>query len=104
MGMMESRLELHEILCEVLGSRNVYFQPPEGQKMKYPAIVYSRYDIVNDHANNNPYIRSLAYQVIVIDKDPDSEIVDRVSLLPKCSFDRHYASENLNHDVFIIYY
>lgn len=102
--MMNRRLELHEILCEVLGSRNVYFQPPEGLKMKYPVIVYSRDDIVNDHADNNPYIRSVAYQVTVIDKDPDSEIVDKISTLPMCEFDRHFASENLNHDVFTLYY
>lgn len=102
--MMKSRLDLHEILCEAVGSRNVYFQPPEGQKMKYPAIVYSRDDIISEHANNNPYTRSTAYQVTVIDKDPDSEIVDRISQLPKCSFDRHFASDNLNHDVFTLYY
>ena len=39
---MKTRYELHEFLCEILGSRNVYFQPPESVKMKYPAIVYER--------------------------------------------------------------
>lgn len=101
---MSTRLKLHELLCEVLGSRNVYFQPGESVRMKYPAIVYSRDDIENIHANNGVYMRSPAYQVIVIDSDPDSEIVDRVSMLPKCTFDRHYTSDNLNHDVFTIYY
>ena len=41
---MKTRYELHEFLCEILGSRNVYFQPPESVKMKYPAIVYERTD------------------------------------------------------------
>lgn len=101
---MNRRLELHEILCEVLGTRNVYFQPPESIKMKYPAIVYSRSDIPTEFANNNPYIQSRAYEVIVIDPNPDSEIVDKISQLPKCRFDRNYASDNLNHDVFTLIY
>lgn len=101
---MNRREELHEILCEALGSRNVYFQPPESIKMQYPAIVYSRDDIDNNFANNSVYMQSLAYSVIVIDSDPDSEVVDRVSKLPRCQYDRHYKSDNLNHDIFTIYY
>lgn len=101
---MRRREELHEILCEALGSRNVYFQPPESIKMQYPAIVYSRDDIDNNFANNSVYMQSLAYSVIVVDSDPDSEAVDRVSKLPRCQYDRHYKSDNLNHDVFTIYY
>ena len=57
---MRDRIGLHEILCETLGSKNVYFQPPESVKMNYPAIVYSRSDIENDHANNQVYIQSVA--------------------------------------------
>lgn len=101
---MNRREALHEILCEALGSRNVYFQPPESIKMQYPAIVYSRDDIDNNFANNSVYMQSLAYSVTVIDSDPDSEVVDRVSKLPRCQYDRHYKSDNLNHDIFTIYY
>lgn len=101
---MSTRLELHELLCDILGSRNVYFQPPESVRMQYPAIVYSRDDIENQHADNGAYIQSTAYQLIVIDKDPDSEIVEQVKKLPCCSFDRHYAADNLNHDAFTIYF
>lgn len=101
---MDRRLELHELLCEILGSRNVYFQPPASVKMKYPAIRYSRYDIQNLPADNLPYKQDWAYQLIVIDPDPDSVIVDKIARLPMCTFDRSYASDNLNHDVFTIYY
>jgi hypothetical protein len=38
---MASRLELHEELCAVLGSRNVYFMTPESVKMNYDAIRYA---------------------------------------------------------------
>ena len=101
---MSNRLELHEILCEVLGSRNAYFQPPESVKMNYPAIVYSRNNIDNTFADNDVYMQSYSYKVIVIDKDPDSEIVKKVSKLPRCTFDHHYTFDNLNHDVFTLYY
>lgn len=101
---MGNRLDLHEIFCKILGTRNAYYQPPESVKMKYPAIVYSREDIENTFADNEVYKQSLFYQVTVIDSDPDSEIVHKVSQLPMCIFDRHFASDNLNHDVFTICY
>lgn len=101
---MLQRLELHKILCEILGSRNVYYQPPESVKMEYPAIVYSRDGIDNTFAENSVYKQDHQYQIIVIDKDPDSEIVAAVSKMPMCRFVRHYEADNLNHDVFGIYY
>lgn len=101
---MSNRLKLHELLCEALGSRQVYFQPPESVKMKYPAIVYSRNRIDNEHADDDVYMQSPSYSITVIDKNPDSEIVERVSRLPMCRFDRHFTADNLNHDTFTIYY
>lgn len=101
---MNNRLKLHELLCEALGSRHVYFQPPESVRMQYPAIVYSRNNIDNEHANDGVYMQSPSYNVTVIDKNPDSDIVDKISRLPMCRFDRHYAADNLNHDTFTIYY
>ena len=101
---MASRLDLDALLIELLGSENVYYQPPASVKMKYPAIVYSLEDIENMHSNNSVYKQNIAYQITVIDKDPDSEIVKKVSRLPMCRFNRHFISDNLNHDVFILYY
>ena len=101
---MGTRLELQTMLETLLGSRNVYFQPPASVKMSYPAIVYSRSKIDNKHANNKVYLQHKAYRVTVIDKNPDSPIVDSVLKLPLCSFQQHYTSDNLNHDVFLLYY
>lgn len=101
---MRDRLKLQAILEEQLGSSNVYFQPPANIRMSYPAIVYSRSDIENRFADNSPYNQAKAYTVTVIDKNPDSEIVDRIAKLPMCMYDRNYKSENLNHDVFTIYF
>ena len=101
---MSNRLKLHELLCETLGSRQVYFQPPESVQMKYPAIVYSRNRIDNEHANDGVYMQSPSYSITVIDKNSDSEIVERMSRLPMCRFDRHFTADNLNHDTFTVYY
>lgn len=107
---MNKRFELHEILCELVnitgpdGDRHVYFDPPPSVRMKYPAIRYSRKNIDNSYANNAVYKQGKAYEIVVIDSDPDSVIVSKVSQLPGCSYDRHYKSDNLNHDVFTIYY
>ena len=98
----QRRLELHELLAELLGSRNVYYQPPESVRMKYPAIKYSRDDIQNTFANNNVYMQQYAYEITVIDEDPDSEIVDKISKLPTARFERHYTSDDLNHDIYKI--
>lgn len=101
---MNRRLELQTLLENILGSRNVYYQPPASISMKYPAIVYSRYDVENFHADNVVYAQKTAYSVTVIDKNPDSEYVKKISILPLCSYDRHYVADNLNHDVFTLYF
>ena len=101
---MATRVDLQNVLEELLGSRNVYYQPPESLKMNYPAIVYTRKTIDNSYANNSVYKQNYAYEITVIDKNPDSEIVNKVSKLPTCRFDRHFKSDNLNHDVFTLYY
>ena len=101
---MSSRTELHEDLVKILGSRNVYFQPPSSLTMQYPCIRYKREAIDSDFANDTRYLTRTKYQVIVIDKDPDSEIVEKMIDYPMTSHIRHYVADNLNHDVFIIYY
>lgn len=100
---MANRLDLHETFCAILGTRNAYFQPPASVQMKYPAIRYSLRNIDNTFANNNSYLRTPSYEVILIDKNPDSGFVEKILQLPYCSFDRHYAKDNLNHFVFTIY-
>lgn len=101
---MAPRLELHQILVDLLGSSNVYFQPPASVKMVYPAIVYSRDSADSEFASNKLYLYHKRYQVTVIDRNPDSHIPDKVARLPLSSFSRHFAADNLNHDVFSIYF
>ena len=102
--MAKTRLELQSVLEQTLGSRNVYFQPPASVKMKYPAIVYSRSDIDNRFANNEVYHQSHVYRVTIIDEDPDSEIVQKMSKFKTAKFERHFTTNGLNHDIFSIFY
>lgn len=102
---MASRLKLHEELCELLESRNVYYQPPASVLMKYPCIKYSRSGIDHKRANDMIYGNTNRYEVIVIDPDPDSKIPEKIlSHFRMCSFDRGYAADNLNHFVITLYY
>lgn len=100
----QRRIQLQELLEELLGSDHVYFQPPASVRMEYPAIRYERNGIDVRHADNEPYLLRRSYSLTVIDWDPDSEIVSKISKLPMCRHNRHYTRDNLNHDVFVIYY
>jgi hypothetical protein len=101
---MAPRLELQAILAAILETDQVYFQPPPTVKMEYPCIVYRRDYEETSFADDRPYLLRLRYQVTVIDRDPDSGIADKVAALPLCIYDRFYTSENLNHDVFKLFF
>ena len=102
---MGTRLELQAELENVLGSGNVYFQPPASIKMSYPAIVYSLERDTHLNANDKLYYLKKRYTLTVIDKNPDTTIPDSLILaFQYCSFDRHYKADNLNHYVLTIYY
>lgn len=102
--MARPREELQKTLETILGSKEVYYQPPASIHMRYPAIVYNRYNIRSRSADNIKYLTNVVYNVIVIDRNPDSEIVKRMLDLPYCQYGRHYTADNLNHDSFILYW
>ena len=102
---MASRLELHEELCEVLGTRNVYFNTPESVKMKYDAIRYELGGKDLKRANDRFYRNTNRYEGVLITRDPDTTIPDAIlSHFEMCSFGRPYTADNLNHYPFTIYY
>ena len=102
---MATRLDLQNKLEEILGSRNVYFQPPATVKMNYPAIVYNREGIDITYADDQIYQNTKRYQLILIEKNPDSIVVDKIlQELPMCDYDRFYTADNLNHDTFTLYW
>ena len=101
---MATRLELQSKLEELLGSKNVYYQPPESMKLNYPAIVYHKAKPEFKRATNSQYLRYNSYTITVIDRKPDNEVIDKLLELPLCSYDRNFKTNNLEHDVLTIYY
>lgn len=99
---LKKRLELHDVLLNIC--ENCYFEPPTNKKLKYPCIVYNRTNNVKYDADNIPYILNTRYTITVIDPDPDSEIVPKLEMMEKCTYDTHFETEGLSHDVFTIYY
>lgn len=102
--MAMTRAELHVKLKEILGSNNVYFQPPNNLHMKYPCITYDFTDYYTEQADNIRYFTKKQYTVTVITKDPDSPIPDKILKLPYTRFDRAFVTDNLYHKVITIYY
>ena len=72
--------------------------------MVYPCIIYQRDDAFTSHADNVPYSYIQRYQVTYIDRNPDSLIPGKIGRLPLCAYDRFFRADNLNHDVFTLYY
>ena len=99
---MAPRLQLHQLLETF--AENVYFQPPLNIQLKYPCIIYKRSYEQVEFADDKPYSRTKRYLVTVIDRDPDSEIPDKVADLPMTLFNRFFTADNLNHDVFYVYF
>lgn len=96
-----SRLDLSKwfhALCP-----NVYFQPPESVKLKYPCIIYERRSGDTTYADDSTYRFVYSYTVTYIDPNPDSVVPEKIAQLPMCKMDRCFTSDNLNHSIFIIY-
>lgn len=102
---MASRLELHKELCAVLGSKNVYFQPPESVKMQYDAIRYELSGKEITRANDAIYNMTNQYSGVLITRNPDTTIPDNLlKHFKMCSFGRPYTADNLNHYPFTLYF
>jgi hypothetical protein len=107
--MSKPRLELHQILEQIIGTRldgkpNVYFQPPPNVQMVFPCIKYSLQNMDTQYADDNPYILVNSYSIQVIDPNPDSIYPSKVAELPACRFERFFTTDNLNHYNFIIFW
>ena len=99
------RLKLQTLLTELLaGDGKAYFQPPETVRMTYPAITYVRDSSYTEFADNGPYRRVKRWTVTHISRDPDDRTPDKIEALPLCEHNRFFVAENLNHNVFTLYF
>ena len=99
-----NRSALNEKLCTILGSRNVYHDPPSNIHLNYPCIIYKRLPAETRRADNGRFIIWYPYDVQIISKDPDFELFD--SFLSNFDMGREnapFTSDNLHHSNFTIY-
>lgn len=99
---MKPRSSLSEtlhVLCE-----NVYFQPPESYKLKYPCIIYEFNGVEKRPADNGTYTMYGVYSMLYITRDPDSETKLQLAALPMCSMNTTYERDNLYHYSYRIYH
>lgn len=128
---MGQRIDLHHLICDKIGSiahmvweipenelvghtlfdvirkeapKHVYYQPPASVKLSYPCVVYRLEDMPAFHADNFPYHWDHSYQITVIDRDPESEIREKIAEIRSCRFVNSFVADNLNHYVFRVYY
>lgn len=100
---MASRLELHAELLKFLP--NVYFQPPPTITMVYPCIVYNKTSKMRHFANDVIYMSQQEYQLMVIERDPDSKVADNLEKnFKSCVISQYYTVDNLNHTTLNLYY
>lgn len=99
---MAPREQLQSIL-ELLVD-HVYFQPGTNVQMQYPCITYERARQYAEYADDKPYCLTKQYQILMISRNPDQSAFDTISALPMCTHERFYVADNLNHDVFNIYF
>lgn len=90
-------------LKHVVGVPNVYYEPPENFKMKYPCVRFQRKRFETSPADNRNYIINESVEAVLIYRTPDSPLPRRMLEIPQCAHDRHYTADNLSHDVYTIY-
>lgn len=103
--MRAKRYKLHIELSAIIGAGHAYFQPPEGDEIERPCIIYMLSQLKPKYADNRVYNRHVGYQIMLVDEDPDSDFVDQIlDAFTHIRFDRFYVADSLNHWVFTLYY
>lgn len=72
--------------------------------MEYPCIVYDLDPGYSAFADNKTYIYEQQYEVKLIGRSPQPEKFHQLVHLPKSLHARSFVADNLNHDVFSIYF
>lgn len=101
---MNSRKELHNTLINYLEINNLYFQPPSGEKIKYPALVYKRVGFKETSANDQLYSAFSEYQLTLITDDPDNTTINKLIRFPMCTLTNTFVVDNMYHYVFKLFY
>lgn len=101
---MASRADLQVLLTSLIGSNNVYYQPPESIMLRYPCVVYRINKIQSIYADNIPYCMSTQYELTIMTRDPDSSLPKTILELVTARHERSFASDGLNHTIITLFY
>lgn len=98
--------QLQSFLSERFGAavKKVYTKPPASMQMEYPCVLISRSKGDTAFADNNPYRHQPRYLLTAISSDPDSGLYKLLAALPRSTHERSFPADNLNHDVFTIFF
>lgn len=99
---MGPRLNLDATLRSICP--NVYFQPPESTKLKYPCIIYNLDNFDQVHADNLNYLLRAKYTVTYITRNSDDPAKVDLAEIPYCALTRSFVTDNLYHHVYSLYY
>lgn len=72
--------------------------------MGYPCIVYDFAPGWTTFADNKPHIYTQQYEVTLIGQAPQPAKFAQLAALPMSVHSRSFVADNLNHDVFNIYF
>ncbi len=100
---MSTRIELHNEL--MIFYKNVYFQPPSNIRMIYPCIVYNKTRALTEAADDDVYQYRQGYSVTVIEKNPDSDVAEKLNKhFRYSSIGTYLTIDNLHQTTLNIYY
>lgn len=102
---MDRRQKLHNLLKTVTGINNVYYQPPESVKIKYPCVIYSKKSKYTKRADNSVWGIVDRYEVTIVTNKADTDYADKIlEHVQRSSYVRRFIANNLYHDTLSIYY
>ena len=100
---MKSRIEIQNLLEEILGSKEVYFQAPPNTGMSYPCMIYDFEGFDTSFADNRPYLVSGQWTVHHMYKSIKNDLKERMVLEePFFRWDRRIKSDGVYNDYYKI--
>lgn len=96
--------DLHDVLKNLMPGIPIYFQPPESIRMQYPCLIYTIDGTNSVHADNIKYADTRIYQLILVQRQPDTYLLDVVNSLQMCEHTGRLVVGGLYQDQFRLFF